>query len=186
MDALTLASGATIELKVGDITEERADAIVNAANMHLMPGGGVCGAIHDAAGLGLAQECLELLERRGSLVTGEAIITGGHDLPAAHVIHTLGPVWAGGGDGEADQLALAYRSAIRVAEEAGLTSVAFPSISTGIFGFPVERAAPVALDAVIEALDFCDHVRRVTFVLYGESDYAVYAHALKSRSESSA
>ncbi|HSK46496.1 MAG TPA: macro domain-containing protein [Coriobacteriia bacterium] len=174
MEPITLPNGATITLKRGDITGEAADAIVNAANGHLLPGGGVSGAIHDAAGPDLERECSEVVRQRGSLATGEAVMTAGYDLPAAHVIHAVGPVWSGGGDSEAEALSSAYRSAIEIADEGGLNSVAFPSISTGIYGYPLGEAAPVALESVVDALGQASNVRTVTFVLYDAATYAAY------------
>ena len=134
-----------IEIQAGDITKIEVGAIVNAANDRLAPGGGVCGAIHRAAGPELARECAEI----GLCPTGEARITGGYELPAKHVIHAVGPVWHGGGEGEAEQLAGCYRMSLDLAKEAKLTSIAFPAISTGTSGFPVDRCARVA-DAVLE------------------------------------
>ena len=178
MDTLTLANGATVRLRLGDITAEATGAIVNAANAHLMPGGGVCGAIHAAAGPELARECARVAASRGALHPGEAAITDGYRLPARHVIHALGPVWHGGTAGEAADLAAAYRSALSLAAEHRLTSIAFPSISTGIFGYPIDDAAPVAIGAVREALEHADSVRDVVFVLYDERTFQAYARAL--------
>ena len=167
-----------IRLLRGDITRVDADAIVNAANAGLAPGGGVCGAIHFAGGPSLAAECRAIVTERGPLSAGETVMTGGGRLPARHVIHAVGPVWHGGRSGEAGTLARTYRSAIAVADAAGLTSVAFPSISTGIFGYPVELAAPVAVAAVMDALAGASHVREVTFVLFDTATYAAYGKAL--------
>jgi O-acetyl-ADP-ribose deacetylase (regulator of RNase III) len=130
--------------RVIDITTLDTDAIVNAANEALAPGGGVCGAIHRAAGPELARACAAI----GHCPTGEARITPGFRLLAGYVIHAVGPVWRGGGEGEADLLASAYRSALRLAEEHGLRSIAFPAISTGIYGYPLDSATEVALGAV--------------------------------------
>lgn len=146
-----------IELVVGDLTEQRVDAIVNAANASLAPGGGVCGAIHRAAGPELAAECARL----GGCATGDAKATGGHDLPARWVIHAVGPVWRGGEDGEPELLASAHRRSLEVAAELGARSVAFPAISCGIYGYPPELAAPVALAAVQEREHDFDLVRFV-------------------------
>jgi len=136
----------SIEIVVADITTLNVDAIVNAANEALMPGGGVCGAIHRAAGPKLAVEC----RTAGPCPTGEARITAGYDLPARHVIHAVGPVWHGGGADEDALLAGCYRSSLELAHENGLRSVAFPAISTGIFGFPPDRAADIAVRTVDE------------------------------------
>jgi O-acetyl-ADP-ribose deacetylase (regulator of RNase III) len=167
----------TIECVRGDIVEQPdVDAIVNAANAQLAPGGGVAGAIHRAAGPGLARECASLAPIR----PGEAVITGGHDLPNRYVIHCLGPVY--GVDEPADELlAACYRNALARAEEARLESVAFPSISTGAFGFPVEAAAEIAMDTVVGAAGTLDTVRRLRFVLHGRGDLDIYSLALERR-----
>ncbi len=167
----------TIECVRGDIVDQPdMDAIVNAANARLAPGGGVAGAIHRAAGPGLARECVPLAPIR----PGEAVITGGHALPNLHVIHCLGPVH--GVDEPADELlAACYRNALARADENGLTSIAFPSISTGAFGYPVEPAARIAIDTVIGAAPGRRTVRHVRFVLHGEADLAVYIRALERR-----
>ena len=137
----------SIEIVVADITTLDVDAIVNAANSALAPGGGVCGAIHRAAGPKLAEDCARI----GQCPTGEARITGGFRLPARHVIHAVGPVWRGGGEGEDAELAGCYRSSLALAEENGLRSIAFPAISTGIYGFPPDRAARIAVKVVCDA-----------------------------------
>ena len=150
-----------IEIHQGDITKLAVDAIVNAANEQLAPGGGVCGAIHRAAGPQLAEACRAL----GRCATGSAAITPGFALPAKHVIHAVGPVWHGGGRGEAALLAGAYRAALALCREHGLASVAFPAISTGIYGYPLDEAARVSVAAVRdwhEALP-----ERVVFALFG-------------------
>ena len=141
-----------IEVIHADITRLRVDAIVNAANEALAGGGGVDGAIHRAAGPGLARECLALPFVRPHVrcPTGEARITGGHDLPARYIIHTVGPVWHGGGHGEAALLASCYRQSLQLASEHAVASIAFPAISCGVFGYPPELAAPVAVAAIRE------------------------------------
>lgn len=146
----------------GDITALMVDAVVNAANEGLLPGGGVCGAIHAAAGPGLAEECATI----GRCPAGEARITGGHDLPARHVIHAVGPVWRGGGKGEPELLDGAYRNSMALAAEYGLKSIAFPAISTGIFGYPPERAAETAIAAVGRALAAHDGIGEVVFCCF--------------------
>jgi O-acetyl-ADP-ribose deacetylase (regulator of RNase III) len=172
---LRRSSGATtVECVRGDITaQDDVDAVVNAANARLGPGGGVAGAIHRAAGPGLAEEAMPL----GPISPGEAVITGGHALPNRLVIHTLGPVY-GQDRPEAELLARCYRNALALAEENGASSIAFPAISTGIFGYPVEEAADVALRTVREAAGGLRVVRLVRFVLFGEGDLRVHERAL--------
>jgi O-acetyl-ADP-ribose deacetylase (regulator of RNase III) len=160
----------TIEIVQGDITEQDTDAIVNAANPSLLGGGGVDGAIHEAAGPALLTECRAL----GGCPTGEARITGGHRLRSTYVIHTVGPVWRGGGAGEEALLEACYRNALALAREHGLASVAFPSISTGAFGYPIARAAPVALATVRGFLEAGAGIALVRFVCFGAADFAVY------------
>ena len=152
-----------IEIIEGDITSLAVDVIVNAANEALAPGGGVCGAIHKAAGPTLAEACAEL----GGCDTGEAKITDGFALPAKHVIHTVGPVWGGGERGEGELLANCYRNALSLAAAHGLKSIAFPAISTGIFGFPPDRAALIAVRTVRETLPDVPEVERVVFCCFG-------------------
>lgn len=168
---------AAIEVVRGDITREATDAIVNAANASLLGGGGVDGAIHRAAGPELLAECRTL----GSCPTGEARLTGGYRLPSRHVIHAVGPVWCGGGAGEEALLAGCYRNALAMAEWHGLRSVAFPSISTGAYGYPIERAALVAVRTVREVLAEAPHVALVRFVCFSDADAAVYERALGGR-----
>ncbi|MFP2896285.1 O-acetyl-ADP-ribose deacetylase [Corallococcus sp. 4LFB] len=163
-----------LELIQGDITHVTADAIVNAANSSLGGGGGVDGAIHRAAGRELLAECLTL----GRCPTGQARITKGYRLPAAHVIHAVGPVWQGGRNGEDALLASCYRNAFALMEQHGLRTVAFPSISTGVYGFPIERAAPIALREIRAALERRPELERVTVVLFSEKDLKVYQQAL--------
>jgi O-acetyl-ADP-ribose deacetylase (regulator of RNase III) len=168
--------GATVELVQGDITRQDTDAVVNAANSGLRGGGGVDGAIHRAGGPAIMAEC----RRIGGCPTGEAVITTGGELPAGHVIHAVGPIWRGGESGEADLLAGAYRSSLRVAVENGLRSVAFPSISTGAYGYPVEQAARVALQTVAGFLRERPGVLElVRFVLFTGDDLRVYGEALE-------
>ncbi len=161
-----------IILVCGDITRQEVDAIVNAANSGLHGGGGVDGAIHRAAGPSLAEECRRVRERRGGCPTGQAVITGAGRLPARFVIHTVGPVWRGGDRGEPRLLYQCYANSLALAEERGLRSIAFPAISCGVYGFPIEKAVPIAFDAV-EAHP-ARRLEEVRFVLFGERDYHVY------------
>jgi O-acetyl-ADP-ribose deacetylase (regulator of RNase III) len=167
---------ATIEAVRGDITEQDTDAIVNAANPSLLGGGGVDGAIHRAAGPALLAECRAL----GGCPTGEARITGGYLLKSKYVIHTVGPVWQGGGAGEEELLAACYRSALALARQRGLASVAFPSISTGVYGYPIERAAPVALGTVRACTADGVGIALVRFVCFSAADLAVYRRLMGS------
>ncbi len=162
-------------LMKGDLTKVSADAIVNAANTSLLGGGGVDGAIHRAAGPELLAECRTL---QGGCPTGEARITAGYRLPARHVIHTVGPVWQGGHKGERDTLARCYRSVFALVERHGLRSVAFPSISTGAYRFPLAEAAPIALREMRAALARLPQLEQVTVVLFSAEDLEVYQRAL--------
>lgn len=161
-------------LTQGNIVRVAADAIVNAANTSLLGGGGVDGAIHRAAGPELLAECRTL----NGCPTGEARITGGYKLPARHVIHTVGPVWQGGHKGERELLARCYRSVFELVERHGLRSVAFPSISTGAYRFPISEAAPIALREIRSALVRLPQLEQVTVVLFSEEDLSVYREAL--------
>ena len=166
--------GVTLQLHQGDITNQPdIDAIVNAANAELRTGGGVAGAIHRAAGPGLEKECRPL----APIEPGEAVITGGHELPNSNVIHTLGPVY--GQDEPSDELlASCYSEALRLAEEHGLDSVAFPALSTGAFGYPMEAAAEVALQTIINEMSSLEHVTTIRFVLFGDDAYEAHEKKL--------
>ena len=158
----------------GDITTLEVDAIGNAANNPLLGGGGVDGAIHRAAGAGLLAECVTL----GGCNTGEAKITGGYDLPSKHVIHTVGPVWDGGRANEDALLADCYRNSLKLGEENGLRMGAFPAISTGVFGFPKERATRIAVREVRAFLDQDVRVEQLIFVCFSERDFDIYQRVL--------
>ena len=167
-----------IELVEGDITRQDTDAIVNAANRSLLGGGGVDGAIHRAGGPAILAECRTL----GGCATGDAKITTGGNLKARHVIHAVGPVYHEGSPEVARLLASAYRRSLEVAEANGLASVAFPSISTGAYGYPIQDAARIALATVKAYLEGATGVTLVRFVLFGRKDFDVYAKALKELS----
>jgi O-acetyl-ADP-ribose deacetylase len=174
-------AGKTLELVHGDITLEATDAIVNAANAHLTPGAGVCGAIRAAGGDTIFDECADIVRRRGPLSAGEAAITGAGRLRCRHVIHAVGPVWRGGAVGEPAALASCYRGSLALAEQHGLGSISFPSISTGIYGYPVADAATVALQAVREHLAANARPALVRFVLFTTSDLRTYEVAADQR-----
>jgi O-acetyl-ADP-ribose deacetylase (regulator of RNase III) len=162
-----------VELALGDITQQHVDAIVNAANAELIPGGGVDGAINRAGGPKIAEEMRKL----GGCPTGDAVATTAGELDARYVIHAVGPIWRGGGAGEEELLASAHRRAIEVAAELGCRSVAFPAISCGVYGYPPELAAPVAIGAVRDALAERPDVEFIRFVLFSDELRRVFAAA---------
>lgn len=167
--------GSRIELVIGDITEQRVDAIVNAANGSLLGGGGVDGAIHRAAGPKLLEVCRGI----GGCPTGEARITPGFNLPARFVIHTVGPVWHGGNDTEDGLLASCYRSSMRLAHENDVHSIAFPSISTGVYRFPLERAVPIAMRELRSAAGRYPEIGIIRVVAYSQETYDIYEKVMK-------
>ena len=165
-----------IEIVKGDITRSAVDAIANAANTSLLGGGGVDGAIHRTAGPELLAECRTL----GGCETGRAKITRGYKLPARYVLHTPGPVWHGGSHGEAELLAGCYRSCLELAVQYGCRTVDFPSISTGVYGYPLDKAAPVALGAIKESLEKYPEIERVRMVCFDDRTKAAYEEALEA------
>jgi O-acetyl-ADP-ribose deacetylase (regulator of RNase III) len=175
---------ARLRLLQGDITRQISDAIVNAANSSLMGGGGVDGAIHRAGGPAILEECKQIVARQGRLATGKAVITTGGNLKAKHVIHTVGPIWRGGSQGEPGLLASAYRESLKLAADNNLESLTFPSISTGVYGYPVNEAARVAISTVIAFLSQeKTSIKEVVFVLFDARTFAAYALALREAAE---
>ena len=168
-------SSTLLTLLRGDITEQDTEAIVNAANSGLLGGGGVDGAIHRAGGPRILQECRKIRESKGECPTGEAVITGGGNLKARYVIHTVGPVWHGGGGGEEGLLASAYRNSLLLAASHRIRTIAFPSLSTGAYGFPVDRASKIAFETVAAFLKNDSPIEEVRFVVYSQEDYEQYA-----------
>jgi O-acetyl-ADP-ribose deacetylase (regulator of RNase III) len=176
---LDLGEGAQVFFEAGDITEQRTDAIVNAANSSLMGGGGVDGAIHRAGGSAILEECRKIVARDGHLPPGEAVQTTGGRLAAAFVIHTVGPIWRDGMQGESGILANAYRNSLRLADRLALHSLAFPAISTGVYGYPADAAAEVAVCTVIDELGKARNVHQARFVLYSPAMLSVFIQAAK-------
>ncbi len=160
-----------------DITQEMTDAIVNAANSSLLGGGGVDGAIHRAGGAAILAECRQIVSKIGRLPAGQAVVTTGGRLTAKHVIHTVGPIYRGGDHGEAETLASCHRECIRLADELALTSLSFPAISTGAFGYPAPEAALIAVSSTVYALASSKSVSRVRFVLFDISTLRIYTRA---------
>jgi len=176
-------SNSRMQISSGDITALHVDAIVNAANETLLGGGGVDGAIHRAAGPRLLEACLEVPEIRAGVrcPTGEARITPGFDLPARHVVHTVGPVWSGGASGEAEALASCYMTSILLAAEHGVTSIAFPAISCGAYGYPIADACRVAVSTIAACLDADPRIQMVVFAAFGSDVESELASALEAQ-----
>ena len=174
MDIVIAVESTTLRLRRGDITEEDVDCIVNAANSSLMGGGGVDGAIHRVGGPQILEECRAIRKAHGECPTGEAVLTSGGRLRARYVLHTVGPVWQGGTSDEDHLLRNAYNNCLRIAAERGLSSIAFPSISTGVYGFPIERAARIAFDAVCKFIHGHHEIREVRFIVFSDNDFQVY------------
>jgi len=170
---------ARLSIIQGDITRQTTDAIVNAANSSLMGGGGVDGAIHRAGGSAILEECKQIVSRQGRLPTGKAVITTAGNMKTKHVIHTVGPIWHGGSQGEAELLASAYRESLKLAAENNLSSISFPSISTGAYGYPVDEASRVALKTVTSFLSETTSIKEVVFVLFDVRTLDAYASALQ-------
>jgi O-acetyl-ADP-ribose deacetylase len=167
-----------VEVVKGDITKLEVDAIVNAANTSLLGGGGVDGAIHRAGGPRILEECMAIRNSQGGCKTGEAVITTGGNLPAKFVIHTVGPVWNGGEHQEDLLLRNAYRNSLHLTEKYGISTIAFPNISTGIYKFPKGRAAGIAVNEVQEYLQKGKHIRKVIFCCFDDENYKVYTSIL--------
>jgi O-acetyl-ADP-ribose deacetylase (regulator of RNase III) len=167
-----------ISLLLADITKQKTVAIVNAAHSSLLGGGGVDGAIHRAGGRKILEECIKIREKQGGCKTGEAVITTGGNLPAKYVIHTVGPIWRGGNNRESELLANCYTNSLKLAMKNAIKTISFPAISTGVYGYPIEKAAPVALKTVINLVQENDFFDQVVFVLYDQRTYDVYEQAL--------
>ena len=178
--AEVIINQAKLRLIQGDITKQDTEAIVNAANSSLMGGGGVDGAIHRAGGPAILEECKQIIARQGRLPTGKAVMTTGGNLKASYVIHTVGPVWHGGNKGEPELLASAYHESLKLAADNNLASVSFPSISTGAYGYPVDRASRVAIRAVDAFLrQRATSLREVVLVVFDSQTFTAYSLALR-------
>ena len=173
-----------IQIIKGDIIEQQIDAIVNAANSSLMGGGGVDGAIHRAGGPAILEECRKIIANQGSCPTGDAVITTAGLLPAKYVIHTVGPVWAGGKNDEANKLSNCYKNSLQLALEFKIETIAFPNISTGIYGYPKEDAAKIATGTVINFLRTNSSIKQVRFVCFDDENFVVYNRLAGSNSTS--
>ncbi len=178
---LLLSGGKAIDIHgPANLTEETTDAIVNAANSSLLGGGGVDGAIHRAGGPAILAECRQIVSKIGTLPAGKAVITTGGHLAAKHVIHTVGPIYRDGERGEAETLASCHRESIRLADEHALSSLSFPAVSTGAYGYPVTEAAPIALSATLESLATAKHVTLCRFVLFDVSTVRAFQRAAET------
>jgi O-acetyl-ADP-ribose deacetylase (regulator of RNase III) len=165
----------SLQIKQGDITQYEVDALVTAANKQLKGGGGVDGAIHKAGGPAILEECQKIIQKTGTLAAGDAVITGGGNVKANHVIHAVGPVFQDGNHGEPGQLANAYNNALQIANDHGLASIAFPIISTGVYGFPKESAATIAIETVVRFSKTQNKsLEKVIFVCFDEENYTLY------------
>ncbi len=176
---IDLGSGRVLDFVQGDITYESTDAVVNAANSSLLGGGGVDGAIHRRGGPEILAECRRWVSTHGSLPTGQVMHTTAGKMPSRCVLHTVGPVWQGGTHAEAELLASCYRESVRLADRLELQSVAFPSISTGVYGYPVEQAAPIAIGTTAAELLNARHLRLARFVLFGQSGFLTFTAAAR-------
>jgi O-acetyl-ADP-ribose deacetylase len=173
-----MAQSKQTELVQGDITKLKVDAIVNAANASLMGGGGVDGAIHRAGGPAILEACRKIVEEQGRCETGNAVLTTAGNLPSKFVIHAVGPIWHGGNHNEAEQLQKAYHNCLKLAQENGIETIAFPNISTGIYGFPKDKAAEIAINTVKGFLSGNDSIKLVCFVCFDAENYAIYQKLL--------
>jgi len=171
-----------ITLVKGDITKQNTDAIVNAANSSLMGGGGVDGAIHRAGGPEILEECKKIRKEHGKCKTGESVITTGGELKAKYVIHTVGPVWHGGNSNESQLLANCYKNSLNLAMKKSIKTISFPAISTGVYGYPIENAAVIALKTTFDFVKEKNFFDEIVFVLYSQSDYDVYEKTLNKKS----
>jgi len=173
------ANATTIALTRGDITRQTVDAIVNAANSGLMGGGGVDGAIHRAGGPAILEECKQIVAMQGKCPAGQAVITGGGNLAAKFVIHAVGPIWRGGASSEEEKLASAYRECLNLAAQYEVKTIAFPSISTGAYGFPVDKASRIAISTAREFCTGNNSLEEIRFVLFDERTYEFFKSALE-------
>ena len=178
---LLTSSMGKIELIKGDITKVHADVIVNAANSSLMGGGGVDGAIHRAGGPEILEECRKIVAKQGGCKTGEAVITKAGNLPAKFIIHTVGPVWNGGKKNEPGLLSACYKNSLHLANEQKLSSIAFPNISTGIYGYPKKEAAEIAVNTVADFLNKDNSINTVYFVCFDEENYQFYQRLINEK-----